>query len=367
MTRDARHLTPDETQRWSQIGALAAVALVLGYLETFIPIPIPGIKLGLANVSVLIALAQGDAVGACWIGVVKVLAAGLLFGNPVTMAYSALGTALALAIMVPLSRLRTMQLWMVSVVGAMAHVVGQLLVAQALLGTSLVWYSAGPLLLAACATGLLCGVVAVRACQLIEENGSSDGVTSELGDETDALAQREPFRRVDPRLALVMLVIFAVVVLRTADIGALLVCLALSAAACVYAHVGWQDLARALRPVALILCITIVAQLLTSHGQLASAAASVTTSALRLLSLVGASLAFVRVQSTEDLMQGLSWMLSPLRRLGFSTEGPLLALDVALRLLPQLASGLSFDQSRRLVDALPQLVAEAWRRASTLA
>ena len=86
-------LTPQEEERWSRVGALAALAMVLGYLETFVPIPIPGVKLGLANVAVLLALAQGDVWGACWIAAVKVLAAGLLLGSPITMAYSAVGTA----------------------------------------------------------------------------------------------------------------------------------------------------------------------------------------------------------------------------------------------------------------------------------
>ena len=58
-------LTPQEEERWARVGALAALAMVLGYLETFVPIPIPGVKLGLANVAVLLALAQGDVWGAC--------------------------------------------------------------------------------------------------------------------------------------------------------------------------------------------------------------------------------------------------------------------------------------------------------------
>ena len=106
-------LTLSESERWTRIGALSALAMLLGYLETFVPIPIPGVKLGLANVAVLIALAEGDVWGACWVGVVKVLAAGLLFGSPVTMAYSAAGTLLSLLVMAPLSRLRTMSMWMV--------------------------------------------------------------------------------------------------------------------------------------------------------------------------------------------------------------------------------------------------------------
>ena len=137
-----RTLAPEDATSWARAGMLAALAIVLGYLETFIPIPIPGVKLGLANIAILIALAQGDQRGAVAVGTIKVLASGLLFGNPLTMAYSAAGTALSLLVMLPLSHLETLHLAMLSVAGAVAHETGQLLVAQLVLGTPLVWYSA---------------------------------------------------------------------------------------------------------------------------------------------------------------------------------------------------------------------------------
>lgn len=151
-------LSPTEVAHWTRIGALSALAMLLGYLESFLPIPIPGVKLGLANIPILVALAQNDLLGALFVGLVKVGATSLLFGNPVTLAYSLVGTLLAYLVMAPLSRLRTMRLEMVSVMGALAHEAGQLLVAQVLLGTPLVWYSAPVLAVAGCITGVLCGV-----------------------------------------------------------------------------------------------------------------------------------------------------------------------------------------------------------------
>lgn len=380
-------LTPEELRRWTHVGALAAVALLLGYLETFLPLPIPGIKLGLANVAVLVAFAQGDPWGACCVALVKVLAAGLLFGSPVTMAYSTAGTALSLLVMAPLLRLRTMRLWMASVVGGIAHEAGQLAVAQLLLGTPLVWYGAPPLLLAGCITGALCGLVAERATRLIEGGGEQPSTPSEtlVEGKPPSFGRAVKGGRIDPRLAIVALVAFAVATLRLATAPPLLIALELAAFACIYAHVTAQEVLRALVPVAFICAITLVAQVLsTQEGDILfmlggvavthEAFARVGVSALRLVTLVAASTAFVRLQSTDELLQGVRWLLSPLRACGARIEGPLLALDIALRLLPLLASGAAnlgstlreHEGLRGAIDALPQLVAHAYHLADEL-
>ena len=385
-------LTLSESERWTRIGALSALAMLLGYLETFVPIPIPGVKLGLANVAVLIALAEGDVWGACWVGVVKVLAAGLLFGSPVTMAYSAAGTLLSLLVMAPLSRLRTMSMWMVSVVGALAHEAGQLLVAQAMLGTSLVWYGAPPLLLAGCATGALCGAVAERSLQLMREGVEQPASPERLGEASSGdaavphLAGTKPRHRMDPHLALVALGAFSLVTLRLGSPTHLAAALALATVACVFARVRVHDALLALRPVAFIALVTVVAQILSQQGGTPVAAvgavtitnealAASTTSVLRLASLVAASLAFVHVQTADDMLEGISWLLSPLRKAGLRVEGPLHALEVALRLLPLLAGSVGSTTAslqstprtlRSSLDALPQLIVEAYRMAEGL-
>lgn len=150
----------DEARRWACVGVLAALALVFGYIETFVPlpVPVPGVKLGLANIVVLAALVLLDVRSAAVVALVKVLAAGFLFGNPFMMLYSAGGTALAFAAMVALTRIRGLSLVLVAVVGAVLHNVGQLVVASVVLGTPLVWVTAPFLAIAACVTGALSGM-----------------------------------------------------------------------------------------------------------------------------------------------------------------------------------------------------------------
>ena len=146
-------------RRWAHVGVLAALALVLSYIETFIPlpVPVPGIKLGLANIAVLVALKVLDVKSAAAVAAVKVLASGFLFGNPVMMLYSAGGTVLAFVAMAALTRIEGLSIVLVAMVGAILHNVGQLAVASLILGTPLVWVTAPVLVIAACITGALSG------------------------------------------------------------------------------------------------------------------------------------------------------------------------------------------------------------------
>lgn len=158
----AKPLTMDEARTWARVGVLAALALVLSYAETFIPLPVPiaGVKLGLANIIILVALEAFDFKSACLIAAIKVLAAGFLFGSPLMMVYSALGTLLALLSMAALAKVRGLSVVLVAIVGAIFHNAGQLAVAAAVLRTMLVWYTMPFLALAACITGALSGMVA---------------------------------------------------------------------------------------------------------------------------------------------------------------------------------------------------------------
>ena len=358
-------LGPDARRRWTHAGTLGALAIVLGYLETFVPIPIPGVKLGLANIAVLIALAQGERRTAVAVAAIKVLASGLLFGNPVTMAYSAAGTALSLAVMLPLSYLRTLHLAMLSTAGAVFHEAGQLLVAQLILGTPYVWYSAPLLLVAGVVTGALCGAVATRTVTLIRASSSG----AETG-EPQLAATADEYGVVSSarsKALVVAFVAFVVVTLRASGIAVAAVLAVVALCACALARVGRSQLLRALRPVLPILVITLVAQLASLPPQEAAKAASVM--ALRLVAITTAGV-FVAVSIPKDEVKDLArWMLSPFEALGASVEGPVLALDVAMRFVPVFAervrARMADEQLRPYdrtlwTDVLPGVVAELY-------
>ena len=161
----------EHARRLARVSLLCACALVLSYLETMIPLPVavPGIKLGLANVAVVIALYTLDAKSAGAVALVKVFASGFLFGSPMMLAYSLGGTVLAFIGMVALAAVPGVGLVPVSMLAAVLHNVGQLGVAAMALQTPAVFINLGVLGVAACVTGGITGAVAEGALAGIEQ------------------------------------------------------------------------------------------------------------------------------------------------------------------------------------------------------
>ena len=137
-------------------GLLIALALVLSYLESLVPLSfaVPGIKMGLPNIVVVFALYRLRARDAAVISLVRVLLVSVLFGNVFSLAYSAAGAALSLLVMLLLKSTGKFSETGVSVAGAVAHNAGQILVAVFVLETGrLVYYL--PVL---CISGTVAGV-----------------------------------------------------------------------------------------------------------------------------------------------------------------------------------------------------------------
>lgn len=161
----------EHARRLARVSLLCACALVLSYLETMIPLPVavPGIKLGLANVAVVVALYTLDAKSAGAVALVKVFASGFLFGSPMMLAYSLGGTVLAFIGMVALAAVPGVGLVPVSMLAAVLHNVGQLGVAAMAPQTPAVFINLGVLGVAACVTGGITGAVAEGALAGIEQ------------------------------------------------------------------------------------------------------------------------------------------------------------------------------------------------------
>ena len=137
-------------------GLLIALALVLSYLESLVPLSfaVPGIKMGLPNIVVVFALYRLRARDAAVISLVRVLLVSVLFGNVFSLAYSAAGAVLSLLVMMLLKSTGKFSETGVSVAGAVAHNAGQILVAVFVLETGrLVYYL--PVL---CISGTVAGI-----------------------------------------------------------------------------------------------------------------------------------------------------------------------------------------------------------------
>lgn len=164
------------TQRLTRLALLTAVALALGWAEHFIPMPMPGIKLGLSNTVLLYALYLLDVKSAVMLMVLKVVLSGLTYAGVMAMAYSLGGGVVSLAMMILVKKLggEGVSLVGVSIVGAVFHNVGQLLV----LGVITMWRSvvvlAPVLLISGAIMGLVTGLVgkfAIGALEKIERRG----------------------------------------------------------------------------------------------------------------------------------------------------------------------------------------------------
>lgn len=155
-------------------GVFTALALIFSYLETLIPIHIgiPGVKLGLANLIVVIVLYRMGLREAYVLSVVRVILAGFLFGNLFAILYSLTGGLLSVTVMVFLKKTEKFSVLGVSMAGAVFHNIGQLIMAAIVLESLSITYYLPVLMLSGIVTGLLIGIVAnemlkrVRSLQL---------------------------------------------------------------------------------------------------------------------------------------------------------------------------------------------------------
>ena len=151
----------------ARFGLLLALALVLSYLESLVPLSfsVPGVKLGLPNLVIIFALYCMGKREAILISLLRVLLASILFGNVLSMLYSAAGALVSFLAMWGLKSSGKFSCTGVSVAGAVAHNCGQIFTAVLLLETSrLVWYL--PVL---CVSGVVAGVcIGLLSAQLIK-------------------------------------------------------------------------------------------------------------------------------------------------------------------------------------------------------
>ena len=161
------------TKTLAQSAMLVALALALSYTERFIPlqlvIPLPGVKLGLANIATLVAL---YALG--WQKTIPIVVVrcflGALFGGLTGILFSLTGGLISLGVMAVCKKAPLFSIYGVSILGAAAHNIGQILAAMALMGSVYVWAYLPYLLLIAIFTGTATGAACagvLRAFQLV--------------------------------------------------------------------------------------------------------------------------------------------------------------------------------------------------------
>ena len=142
---------------------LTAAALVVFVIELQLPspVPVPGVKLGLANIFTLFAIYRFKPQEACLLALVRVFLGCLFSGNMMALIFSFAGAALCMAGMLLLKRfLKTDLIWLISIIGAVLHNIGQLLAASAVLGSFMVFGYLPVLLISGCISGCFTGIAA---------------------------------------------------------------------------------------------------------------------------------------------------------------------------------------------------------------
>ncbi len=137
------------------------LGLILSYVETLIPVfaGVPGMKPGLSNILIVFLLYRYGIAEAAIVNLLRILIAGILFGNPFSIVYSLSGAVFALAGMVLLKRTGLFSVYGVSMAGGMLHNAGQILVAAFIVENYNIVLYLPVLIVTGCVTGAIVGMV----------------------------------------------------------------------------------------------------------------------------------------------------------------------------------------------------------------
>lgn len=153
-------------KKTARLGLLTALALILFVIEQQIPnpVPIPGIKLGLANIVTVYAVFSYRGREVLLLVLARLMLGALFSGNAVSLLFSLCGSLLCLAGMLPLSKLLSKkQIWLCSIIGAVLHNFGQIIAAIWVMRTFSVLVYLPPLIF----SGIIAGIFTGTAAQII--------------------------------------------------------------------------------------------------------------------------------------------------------------------------------------------------------
>lgn len=157
-------------------GLLVALAFVFSYVESLFPINlgIPGVKLGLANLVVIVSLYLFGIREAAAISFIRIVLSGITFGSPAAMVYSLAGGVLSLLIMVIAKKTNKFSTMGVSVAGGVFHNAGQIIVAMIVLETQSLIYYLPVLIISGLVAGVIIGILAAEIIKRLPKEKIED-------------------------------------------------------------------------------------------------------------------------------------------------------------------------------------------------
>lgn len=161
-----------KTGELTRYALLISAAMILSYVESLIPVfaAVPGMKAGLANIVIVFALYKMGGRAAVLISLLRIFLSSLLFAGMSAMLYSSAGAVLSLTSMILLKKTNKLSMLTVSIVGAVMHNLGQVIVAVFVLQTKGLMYYMAPLTLSGICAGAVIGVAAALVAKRIKIN-----------------------------------------------------------------------------------------------------------------------------------------------------------------------------------------------------
>lgn len=143
------------------MGVFLALALICSYVESLIPFyfGIPGVKLGLTNIVVVLMLYSIGTKEAFGISTLRIILAGFMFGNMFSIIYSLAGGLFSFLVMYLVKKTGKLGVVPISVCGGISHNIGQIVVAALIVNNYNILYYFPILLIAGIVTGFLIGIV----------------------------------------------------------------------------------------------------------------------------------------------------------------------------------------------------------------
>ena len=160
-----------KTKKIAYLGLLVALAFIFSYIETLIPINIgvPGAKLGLANLVIIVALYTIGERNAFLLSMVRIVLVGFTFANLASMLYSLAGGIFSFLAMCIAKRSGKLSTTGVSVVGGVFHNVGQILMAIWVVKTASLVYYLPVLIIAGLASGVAIGILGAMVTKRVKK------------------------------------------------------------------------------------------------------------------------------------------------------------------------------------------------------
>ena len=158
-------------QRFTRMALFVALAMIFSYLEFLLPLPVPfpGIKLGLANLAIVVPLYLWGLFPTLAISLLRIALVGITFGSLATILYSLFGALLSLAVMAGLKKWNIFSVTGVSMAGGVCHNIGQLAAAALIVENIRLFYYLPVLLAAGALTGFAIGAVSAQVLKRLPE------------------------------------------------------------------------------------------------------------------------------------------------------------------------------------------------------